>query len=161
MIPGDGPADVAVAQLGQTCALFRVVLAAVFDQLVDTSGWRRTSAWQRPAGADRAQLVVVADEHQLRSGGLDARGEGDQVDVLGHAHLVADDQAAVVEGQPAVVEPPDRLARVRDSAISASLPRLRAACPDVAVPTTRQPAPRRRRPRPEAGWSSRRRPRPR
>jgi len=40
-----------------------------------------------------AQLVVITGEHQLGPGGLDIRAEAHQVDVIGHAHLVQDNQS--------------------------------------------------------------------
>jgi hypothetical protein len=50
--------------------------------------------------------VVVADEHQLGAGGLDAGGKGDHVAVFGHTDLVENDHAAVIQGDPVVVQPP-------------------------------------------------------
>jgi hypothetical protein len=52
--------------------------------------------------------MVVPDKHQLGAGGLDAGREGDEVGVLSHANLVENDHAAVVEGEPVVVEAPQQ-----------------------------------------------------
>ncbi len=51
---------------------------------------------------------MVADEDQLRPGRLHMGGETDQVDMVGHADLIAEDQAPAVEADPAVLEPPDQ-----------------------------------------------------
>ncbi len=106
-VPGDGLADVPVAQRLEGLALARVVLAAVLGQVVDGVGVARHQGTQRAARADRAELAVVADEHQLGPGQLDVGGQAGQVDVVGHAHLVQDDDGLFGEGQLAVVEPPD------------------------------------------------------
>jgi hypothetical protein len=82
------------------------MLTAVFCQLVDDVGLASDRGCERPAGADCPELVAVADEHQFGACGLTAGGQGDQVRVLGHADLVEDDHAALVEGQPVVVQPP-------------------------------------------------------
>ncbi len=139
-----------------------IVLAAVLGQLVDDVGVASDQGGERPAGADRPQLVVVADQHQLGAGGLDAGGEGDQVGVLGHADLVEDDHGALVEGEPVVVEAPQQagqrpgLAHLRLSAQGAGrLPGGGGA----DHPAARGLEGRRHHLR--AGWSCRRRPHPR
>ena len=137
LIPGHRPADVSVAQLGQGGALFGVVLAAVLHQVVHRVGVAGDEGLQGAARADRAQLAVIADEHQLRPGRLDVGGQADQVDVVGHARPrrrarrcgrrgAAGRGRAARSGWPAS----------RDSPSSASLPRLWAAWPEVAVPIT-------------------------
>jgi hypothetical protein len=70
---------------------------------------------------------VVADQHQLRSRCFDVGGQAGQVDVVGHPDLVADDHRPVVEGELPRSSRPIRLARVRDSPLSASMPRARPA----------------------------------
>ena len=107
------------------------MLAAVLDQLVDDVGVASDEGGQRPAGADRPQLVVVADEHQFGPGGLDAGGQGDQVGVVGHAHLVEDDHGALVEGQPVVVEPPQQAGQ------RPGLAHGRLSCPGCGPPGRR------------------------
>jgi hypothetical protein len=52
--------------------------------------------------------VGVADQDKFGAGGLDAVDEGDEVDVLGHPHLVENDHAVLVEHYPAVVEAPQQ-----------------------------------------------------
>jgi hypothetical protein len=90
--------------------------------LVDDVGVAADQSGERPAGTDRPQLAGVADQHQLGAGGLDAGSERDQVGVLGHTDLVENDHAAIVEGEPVVVQAPQQagqragLAQVRLSA---------------------------------------------
>jgi hypothetical protein len=68
--------DAAIPQLGEGAAFAGIVLTPVLGQLVDDVGVTAYQAGQCPTGADRPQLVLVADEHQLGAGGLDAGGEG-------------------------------------------------------------------------------------
>ena len=69
-VPVDGLADVPVAQGFQGLAFFGVVLAAVLGQIVDGTGVAGHQGAEGAAGADRAQLVVVAGEDQLGPGGF-------------------------------------------------------------------------------------------
>jgi hypothetical protein len=61
---------------------------------------------ERTTRAHRPELTIVADQHELGTGGFDVGSEADQVGVVGHAHLVQDHQAALAELQLAVVEAP-------------------------------------------------------
>ncbi len=65
----------AIPQLGQGARVRGVMLSAVLGQVVDDVGVASDQGGERPARADRTQLMVVADEHQLGPGGLDAGGE--------------------------------------------------------------------------------------
>ena len=107
-IPGDRLGDLPVAQRCQGRALVRVVLSAVLVQVMDGARVAGHKGAQGAAGADRAELAVVTDEHQLGPGRFDMRGEADEVDVVGHAHLVEDHSGLFAEAQLAVVEPPDQ-----------------------------------------------------
>ena len=90
----------AVTQRFQGLALFGVVLAAVLGQVVDGVGVAGHQGTEGSPGPDRAELVVIAGEHQLGPGGLDIGAEAHQVDVVCHAHLVQDDQSLFVESEP-------------------------------------------------------------
>ena len=125
-VPGDGLSDAAISQLRQAKTFGGIVLTPVLCQLVDDVGVTADQSGERPAWADRPELVVVADEHQLGPGGLDAGGEGDQVGVLGHAYLVENDHAALVEGEPVVVEPPQQAGQ-RSGLADLRLPAQRAS----------------------------------
>ena len=111
VIPVDRVADVAVAQLGQGVTLAQIVLAAVLCQAVDHPGMPADEGSQGPARADRAHLMVVADGHEFGPGGLHPGREGDQVGVFGHADFVQNEDGALVEGEPPLVEPPQQAGR--------------------------------------------------
>jgi hypothetical protein len=66
-IPRDGLLDVASPQLRQGPAFVPVGLADVLVQHVDGVPVTGDQRLQGAAGADRAQLAVVADEHHLRA----------------------------------------------------------------------------------------------
>ena len=70
-VPVDGLPDVPVAQGFQGLAFFGVVLATVLRQVVDGTRVAGHQGAERSAGADRAQLVVVAGQDQLGPAGLD------------------------------------------------------------------------------------------
>src|SRR5262249_21910194 len=61
-VPRDGFGDATSPQLGQGATFGRVVLAAVLGQLVHDVGVAAHQRAECTAGADRPQLVVVADE---------------------------------------------------------------------------------------------------
>ena len=64
-------------------------------------------------------------------------GHAEQVGVVGESYLVQDDDAGLRELELVVVEPPGQAGKgSRLGAIPASLPNVRAAWPDVAVPST-------------------------
>ena len=137
LIPGHRRGDVSVAQLAQGGAFFGVVLAAVLHQVVHRVGVAGDEGLQGAARADRAQLAVIADEHQFRSGRLGVGGQADQVDVVGHARprrrgRRCGRRGAAGRGRAARSGWP----RFADSPRSASRPRFWAAWPEVAVPIT-------------------------
>jgi hypothetical protein len=61
VVPSHRLGHVAVPQLRQRATFRHVVLAAVFAEMVDDVGVAADQGSQGSAGADRPQLVVVAD----------------------------------------------------------------------------------------------------
>ncbi len=136
VVPVDGLGDVAVAKRCQGLALFGVVLAAVLGQVMDGAGVAGDQGAEGAPGADRAELAVVAEKDSLAPAASTWAAEADQVDVVGHPDLVEDHHRLFAELQLIVVEPPDQAGqgpRLGDPGLG---PRLRAAWPEVAVPST-------------------------
>ena len=94
---------------------------------------------ERAAGADGAELAVVADQHHLRPRRVRRDEEAEEVAVVGHGGLVEDDHGPGVEVSRSWSRRHSSDARVRLS-MPASRPRVRAAWPDVDAPITRYPA---------------------
>ena len=63
---------------------------------------------ERAAGADGAELAVVADQHHLRPCRLGGDQDTQDVAVIGHAGLVDDDHRVGVEGSTVMVEAPQQ-----------------------------------------------------
>ena len=142
--------------------LFGVVLAAVLDQVVHRVGVAGDEGLQGAARADRAQLAVIADEHQFRPGRLDVGGQAEPGRRRRSCRPRRRARRSVVEASRPWSSRQIRLANVRDSA-QVGLP-----CPGCGPPGRRwryrspgSRTSRRRRPPPEAWSSCRRRPPPR
>jgi len=107
-VEADGGLRVAGAQVVERGAFGMVALAKVLVEDGDDVGVARQHRVQCAAGADRGQLAVIADDDQLAAGALDAEQEPGQVDVRGHAGLVQHHHRALIQGDLAVVEPPEQ-----------------------------------------------------
>ena len=92
---------VAVAQPQRGGAFPRVVEAADLGELVLDAALGDVG--QRPAGADRGELLLVPDQQQLRPGRLAAAVDGDQVRGGRGAGLVDDQQVARAQPERLVV----------------------------------------------------------
>ena len=72
-VPVDGARDVAGAQVVEGMALGRVTLSQVVRERPDVAGVAGDEGFERAAGADRAELAVIADGDQFRPRGLHGR----------------------------------------------------------------------------------------
>ena len=104
----------------QGAALAGVVLADVLVEDVHGVVGAVEEPGERAAGADGAELAVVADQHHLRPRRLRRDQDPQDVAVVGHADLVDDDHRVGVEGLAAVVEAPQQ--RRDGAAVDAGLP---------------------------------------
>ncbi|GAC1532172.1 MAG: hypothetical protein NVS3B12_09430 [Acidimicrobiales bacterium] len=109
-------------------------------ETVDPFGVAGQQSTEPSAGADRAELAVIANHDQLGSGRVDGGEETTQVGVIGQAALIEDDHVAGPEAQPVMVEAPPKR---RDGAGLAD-PRAgaqpeRGLTDHVAVPYTAKP----------------------
>jgi len=93
-VPGDGPVDAPGAQLGEGAPLAGVVLADVDGELVNQVGVAGEEGFEPAAGADGAELAVVADHDQLRLRLRDGGEEPGEVGVIRHARLIEDHHMA-------------------------------------------------------------------
>ena len=90
-VPGDGVGDLPAAELAQCFPLAGVVLADVLGQDVDDAVVAVEQGPEGAAGADRAELAVVADQDHLGLGQVAGGQEAEHVAVVGHAGLVEHD----------------------------------------------------------------------
>jgi hypothetical protein len=102
-----------------------------------TGGVPVNEGTEAAAGADSTELAVVSYDDQLGPGCLGGGEQAEHVGVICHASLVTDNHGSIVEADLLVVESPQQGRDVRDSPMPASAPRVRAACPETDVPTTR------------------------
>ena len=129
-------ADVAGTQVGEDVTFGMILLADVLPQQVHGVGLAPHEAFEGARRPHRAELAMVADEDRLGPGRLRLRQQAQQGRVVGHRRLVDDQHRAGVEAEPVMFSRHNSDATVRDSMFAWS-PRVRAACPDVDVPTTR------------------------
>ena len=105
-VPAHRPIDIAGPQLGQHFSLFGVELAAVLAEGVHDARVPGHQGAQGSARPDRAELAVVADQHELGAGGFDVGGQAEQVGIVSETHLVQDDHVPLGELELMVVEAP-------------------------------------------------------
>ena len=100
--------DVAVAELRQSDAFGRVVLADVLDEAVHGRMPPVDQRAEPAAGTDGGQLPVIAHHDHFRLGVVGGDEETVEVGVVGHAGLVQDHDGGVVECQLVVVDAPQQ-----------------------------------------------------
>lgn len=105
-IPVDRFVDVAVAELAQGPAFSGVVLADVAVEGGEDGGMALEERSQRAAGPDGGELPGVADEDELRPGGLGVGDDLVEVSVGGHGGLVEDHDRPRVEGDLLMLQAP-------------------------------------------------------
>lgn len=107
-VPGHGDGRVARAELFERSALVEVPLADVLVQGVDGVGIAGEQGFEAAAGADGAELVVVADHDHLGPVQLRGREQSQHGVVVQHPGFIDDEDGPVVEGLVAVAEAPQQ-----------------------------------------------------
>ena len=82
------------------------MLADVVGQDVHCGAVAGDQGLESAAGAHRAELAVVADEHHLGLGRGSRRQDLQQRPVVGHGRLIEDDDVAVTENELAAFQSP-------------------------------------------------------
>ena len=113
-----------------------VALAQVLVEDGDDVGVPVEQRVEGAAGPDWGELAGIAHDHELAAGALDAQQKAGRVDVGREAGLIEHHDRPLVEREVAVVEPPDQRPQSCGTARRAWWPRVRAAWPLVAVPST-------------------------
>jgi hypothetical protein len=103
---------------------------------VDVPWWRLSRGPEGSAGADRAELALIADQDDLGLGEIAGAQQAEHVAVIGHPGLVEHDDVAPDELERAVVQTPEEGGDGAALGEVGFRPRVRAAWPEVAVPTT-------------------------
>ena len=107
-VPGDRGGDGPGSEMGEDATFVVVVLAHVVRQGVDGTRVALGEAFQAAAGADRAELPVVTDQHDLRAGQRRLGEQPQHGRVIDHRGLIDDEDGALVEVELMVVEPPQQ-----------------------------------------------------
>jgi len=105
-VPGHGGGRIAAAELVERGALVGVPLSDVLVEGVDGVGVAGEEGFESAAGADGAELVVVADHDDLGSVDLGGGEQGEHGRVVDHACLVDDQHGRGVEAFVAVLQSP-------------------------------------------------------
>ena len=105
-VPVEGARDVARAEVVQSMALGRVGLSQVVRERPHVAGVTGGEGLQRAAGANRAELAVIAYGDQFRPRGLHRRQQLPDVGVRGHSPFVQDQDMARAERFTAVLDAP-------------------------------------------------------
>jgi len=107
-VPGNSFGNIAVAQLGQCYPFAGVALAHVLGEHMHCSAEAGDEGLEAAAGADGAQLTVIADHDDLGVRACSMVQQLQHAPVIRHRGLVQYDQGAVVEGHLAVLQAPGK-----------------------------------------------------